>query len=61
MNDNDRAAKRLEDHARKMRTFWDDLDKLDGPPPEPGSDPFQLPYTTVPNLDHREFKLTFPA
>jgi hypothetical protein len=61
MNDNDRAAERLKDHARKMRTFWDDLDKLDEPAPDAASDPFQLPYTTVPTPEHEDFKLTFPA
>ena len=60
MSKTDRADERLKDHARKMRSLLDELDRLDVSP-APASDPFRLPYTTASDLRHSDFKLTFPA
>jgi hypothetical protein len=56
----DRIDERLKDHARRMRPFWDELEKI-GAAPDAASDPFRLPYTSEPDQPQRDFKLTFPA
>lgn len=61
MTDRDRADERLKDHARQMQPFWEGLDSLGVTTPDAASDPFQLPYTSTPDMPHSDFKLTFPA
>lgn len=61
MSDQDLMAGRLKEQARKMRSLFDELDRLDVSAPENGSDAFKLPYTTGPKKRMEGFKLTFPA
>lgn len=69
MSDITKADERLKEHARKMRSFLDELDRIDldeldridGAAPDGAADNFRLPYATIPQLPKRDFKLTFPA
>lgn len=56
----DLMPERLKEQARKMRSFLEQLDRLDTGAAENG-DAFRLPYATPPKGRPEGFKLTFPA
>lgn len=55
----DLMPERLKEQARKIRSFLEELDRLDTP--DVGGDAFRLPYATAPKKRSEGFKLTFPA
>lgn len=61
MSEHDLMAERLKEQNRKMRTFFDELDRLDAVSPGNGTDQFRLPYASGPRKRGDGFKLTFPA
>lgn len=61
MTDQSRTPDRLKEHARKMRSFLDELDVIDSVTSDSGNDPFRLPYATKPKIPSRKFKLTLHA
>jgi len=61
MSKEDLMPERLKDQARKLRSFLDEIERLDAATPDNGADAFRLPYATGPNKRSEGFKLTFPA
>jgi len=58
MNEQGPIADRLREHARKMRPFFDELEKVEKVVPDSETDEWKLPYSTRPNLPSRDFKLS---
>ncbi|MEH6698920.1 MAG: hypothetical protein V7672_09480 [Brevundimonas sp.] len=60
MNDQ-RAAARLEEHASRMKPFFEEMERLERVTPSAGQDQLKLPYTSRPVLPGSGFKMTFSA